>query len=84
MPETTAIVCQDSGPRASTNRDRIRCYKGREYDYFTKDCPPAKEERESDQIQQMLNLDEDQTSLKPLATDTYENLNHIILEGYFL
>ena len=35
-----------SGSRASTNRDRIRCYKGREYDHFTKDCPTSKEERE--------------------------------------
>ena len=25
----------------------------------------------------MFNLDEDQTSLKTLATDTYDNLNHI-------
>ena len=27
-----------SGPRASTNRDRIRCFKWREYDHFAKDC----------------------------------------------
>ena len=33
----------------STNRDRIRSYKCREYDHFTKDCPTAKEERETDQ-----------------------------------
>ena len=34
------------GSRTSTNRDRIRCYKCREYDHFTKDCPTSKEERE--------------------------------------
>ena len=34
-----------SGSRASTNRDRIRCYKCREYDHFMKDCPTSKEER---------------------------------------
>ena len=45
-----------SGSRASTNRDRIRCYKCREYDYFTKDCPTSKEEREREQLEQMLNL----------------------------
>ena len=40
-----------SGSRASTNRDRIRCYKCREYDYFTKDFPTTKEEREIEKIQ---------------------------------
>ena len=64
-----------SQSRASTNGDRIRCYKCREYDHFAKDCPTVKEERDTDQIQQMFNLDEDQTSLKTLATDTYDNLN---------
>ena len=65
------------GSRASTNRDRIKCYKCKEYDHFTKDRPTVKEERETDQIQQMFNLDEDQTSLKTLAADTYDNLNHV-------
>ena len=27
------------GSRASTNRDRNRCYKCREYDHFVKVCP---------------------------------------------
>ena len=54
----------------STNRDRIRCYRCREYDNFVKDCPISKEEREIEQIQQMFNFDEEQTSLKTLATDT--------------
>ena len=53
-----------SQSRASSNRNRIRCYKCREYDHFAKDCLSAKEERETDQMQQMLNLDEDQTSIK--------------------
>ena len=30
-----------SGLRASTNRDRIRCFKCREYDYFAKECPDS-------------------------------------------
>ena len=52
-----------SGSRASTNRDRIRCYKCREYDHFTRDCPTSREEREIEQLQQMLDLEGNQTSL---------------------
>ena len=47
-----------SGPRASTNRDRIRCFNCREYDHFARDCPTSREERDLDQLQQMLNLEE--------------------------
>ena len=57
--------------------DRIRCYKYREYDHFIKDCPTSKEIREIGKIQQMFNLDEEQTSLKTLATDTYDSLKKI-------
>ena len=53
-----------SGSRASTNRDRIRCYKCRECDCFTKDCLTSKLEKETEQVQQMYNMDEEQTSLK--------------------
>ena len=63
--------------RASTNRDRIRCYECREYDHFTKECPTSREERELKQLQQMLNLDDEQTSLKLLVTNTRDNLNSI-------
>ena len=28
-----------SGSRTSTNRDRIRCFKCREYDHFSNECP---------------------------------------------
>ena len=51
------------GSRANMNRDRKRCYKCREYDHFARDCPTSKEEREIEQLQQMLNSEEDQTSL---------------------
>ena len=64
-----------SGSRAGMNRYRIRCYKCGEYDHFTKDCPTSREERELEQLQQMLNLDDEQTSLKPLAANTHDNLN---------
>ena len=53
-----------SGSRASTNRDRIRCFNCREYDHFTRDCPTSREERDLEQLQQMLNLEaEKQTHL---------------------
>ena len=39
-----------------------------------KDCPTSKEERGILQIQQMFNLDEEQTSLKALTIDMYDSL----------
>ena len=47
-----------SGSRASTNRDRIRCYACREYDHFVRDCPNSREERDLEQLQHMLNMEE--------------------------
>ena len=58
----------------SINRDRTRHYKFREYNHFAKDCSTIKIE-ETNQIQQIFNLDKMQASLKPLATDTYDSLN---------
>ena len=52
-----------SGSRASTNRDRIRCYNCREYDHFARDCSTSRAERDLDQLQQMLNLEEEETQL---------------------
>ena len=51
----------------------MRCFKCREYDHFTKDCPNSETERESEQIQQMYYL-EKKSVLKVLATDTYDDL----------
>ena len=55
----------------------MRCYKYREYDHFTKDCPTSQVEKESKQIQQMYNMDRKQAALKMLATDAYNYLNRI-------
>ena len=53
-----------SGSRASTNRDRIRCYNCTEYDHFTWDCPTSRREGDLEQLQQMLKLEaEEQTHL---------------------
>ena len=59
-----------SGSRVSTNRDRIRCYNCREYDHFAWDCPTSGEERDIDRLQQMLNLEGEQTHL---LTNTQNN-----------
>ena len=60
----------------STNRDKIRCFKCREYDHFAKDCMNISdaEKEQSEQIQHMLNLEEDKTAIKVLAAATYEDL----------
>ena len=43
---------------------------------FTKNCLTSKiGKKETAKIQQMLNMDEEQTVLKMLATDTYDSLN---------
>ena len=47
-----------AGSRASTNRDRIRCYACRVYDHFARDCPNSREERDLEQLQHMLNMEE--------------------------
>ena len=38
-----------SGSRSCTNRDRIRCYKCRDYDHFASDCPNSVTDKDSDQ-----------------------------------
>ena len=40
-----------SNSRPGTNRDRVRCFKCREYDHFANECPnlvPKDSDRESD------------------------------------
>ena len=44
------------------------------YDHFNNDCPNSQTEEEPEQIQQMYNLNENQTALNVLATDVYDNL----------
>ena len=43
--------------------------------HFAKDCLTSKLEKETEKIQQMYNMDEEQRSLKTLVTYTYDNLN---------
>ena len=64
-----------SGSRASTNRDRIRCYKCREYDHFMRDCPNSREERDLEQLQQMLNMEGQTHRLESPEEDYRSPLN---------
>ena len=68
-----------SGSRASTNRDRIRRFECREYDHFAKECPTRQANREAEQIQQMFNMDEDQTILQTPLMDTDKDEQTITL-----
>ena len=55
-----------SGSRTSTNRDRVRCLKCREYDHFAKDSSNMleTEKDQTEQMQQMLDSEEHETALK--------------------
>ena len=54
----------DCRTRGQYGNNRTRCYNYREYDHFARDCPTSREERDSKQLQQMLNLKaEEQTHL---------------------
>ena len=60
----------NSDSRASTNRDRIRCFECREYDHFPRECPTRQANRETEQIQ-VFNMD-DQTILQTLLMEADE------------
>ena len=79
MTEVWVIVGMRSGSRASTNRDRIRCFECREYDHFLRECPTRQESRETEQIQQMFNMGKDQTILQTPLMDTEEDKMTITL-----
>ena len=62
------------GSRTNTNRDRIRCFKCREYDHFANECPNLvldNSDRESDSVRTVsLNLADSDT-----GSDTEQYLN---------
>ena len=71
-----------TGSRASTNRDRIQCFKCREYNHFVQECPvrlARQTSRETKQIQQLFKMDEDQMLMQSLLMDTDEDEMTIIL-----
>ena len=70
--EVQVIVDQDQGLELNKNRDRIRCYKCREYDHFVRDCPNSREERDLELLQQLLNMEE-QTHRIESSDDDYRS-----------
>ena len=40
-PNTNLGTRNRSNSRITTNRDRVRCYRCREYDHFANECPNA-------------------------------------------
>ena len=64
-----------SGSRASTNKNRIRCDKYREYDHFARDCPNSREERDLEQLQQMPNMEEQTHRIESSDEDYRSPLN---------
>ena len=72
-----AIVDQ-SGSRASTNRDRIS-YKCREYDNFVRDCPTSREEREIEQLQKMHSLEETKPLYYQICKTVPQNVQEQVL-----
>ena len=70
---STSNSGSSSGSRAITNRDRIHCYKCREYDHFARDCPTSREKREVGQLQRMLKLGDEQAAT-PSISDMQEDL----------
>ena len=73
--EAQVIADRDSGSRAHTNGDRIRCYKCREYEHFARDCPNSREERDLEQLQQMLNMEEQNHRIESSDDDYRSPLN---------
>ena len=47
------------------DRDRVHFYKCKEYNHFASDCPTSREEKEIEQLQQMLNLGDEQLATSP-------------------
>ena len=47
--------------------------------HFTKDCPTSREEKEIEPLQQMLNLEGEQTSLKSLVENTFQTGTYMLI-----
>ena len=58
-----------SGSRVTTKRDRIRCFKCGEYDYFARVCLTTQAYTEAKQIQKMFIFNEDKKILQTPLID---------------
>ena len=70
-----------SGLRTSTNRDRSRGFECRECYHFVRECLTRQEKREIEQVQQIFNLDNEQTSLQTTLMDTDDEETIILTEN---
>ena len=68
-----------SGSRISTNRDRIRCYKCREYDHFASDCPNSVTDEESDWDDSSHSILQILTHDSPVGSDSQEAVDYLYL-----
>ena len=62
-PSTNSEFRSRSNSRVTMNRDRIRCFKCREYDHFANECPNTG-------IENSDGYESDSTALQLMATDT--------------
>ena len=64
-----------SGSRIGTNRDRVMCYKCREYNQFASDCPSSDSDQDelSQLVLQMYTHD------NPLGSDSHEPIDYLNL-----
>ena len=63
------------GSRDSTNRERIRCIRCKKC-HFAKDCPnvAAAEKEQSDQMQQVMQMEDQSMALTLFIEETYSSL----------
>ena len=71
--EVQVIIGQGQVLELVQKEDGIRCFECREYDHFARECPTRQVSRETEQIQQMFNMDKDQTLLQTSLMDTDED-----------
>ena len=68
-----------SSCRVSTNRDRIRCHKCREYDHFASDCPNPVTDEDSDQNNSSHLALQILTNDSPVGSDLCESIDYLNL-----
>ena len=69
ITEGTIEVSVIVGQGQLQEQDRIRCFECKEYDHFTRDYPATQVDREVEQIQQVFNMDKNQTILQTPLMD---------------
>ena len=76
MIEAQAMVDLGRGQEQAQTEIGLEC---REYNHFARECPTRRENRETEQIQQMFGLDDDQTLLQTPLIDMEDDVMTITL-----